>query len=83
MSGKKVGDVKLKKRKAEKNMVEHLGIENGAFIHWKYENQRSFHQHIRVMAEFLDITLNYLLYGRNEEVNGDILSSNEIRPVRL
>lgn len=64
-------------------MVAHLEIRNGAFTHWKYENQRPFHQHIRTMAEFFDITLNYLLYGRHEEVNGDTLSSNEIRLVRL
>lgn len=71
------------KGKTEKDMVEHLGIGNGAFTHWKYENQKSFHQHIRTMAEYLDVTPNYLLYGRDEEVNGDTLSASEIRLVRL
>lgn len=35
------------------------------------------------MAEYLDVTANYLLYGRDEEVNGYTLSAGEIRLVRL
>ena len=31
------------KGNTEKDMVEYLGLGNGAFTHWKYENQKSFH----------------------------------------
>ena len=71
------------KGKTEKDMVEYLGIGNGAFTHWKYDNQKSFHQHIRQMSEYLGVTPNYLLFGKDEEVNTDTLSANEIHLVKL
>lgn len=69
--------------KTEKDMVEYLRIGNGAFTHWKYENQKLFHQHVRTMAEFLGVIPNYLLYGMDEEVNGDTLLASEVRLIRL
>jgi len=64
-------------------MVEYLRIGNGAFTYWKYDNQKSFHQHIRQMSEYLGVTPNYLLFGKDEEVNTDTLSANEINLVKL
>lgn len=71
------------KGKTEKDMVKYLGIGNGAFTHWKYDNQKSFHRHIRQMSEYLGVTPNYLLFGKDEEVNTDTLSANEIHLVKL
>lgn len=64
-------------------MVVYLGLGNGAFTHWKYENQKSFHQHIGPMAEYLGVTPNFLLYGKDEEVNVDTLSVSEIKLIKL
>lgn len=33
--------------------------------------------------EYLGVTLNYLLFGKDEEVNTDTLSANEIHLVKL
>lgn len=67
----------------EKEMVEYLGLGNGAFTHWKYDNHKSFLIHIIKIAEFLGVTPNYLLSGRDEEINVDTLSASEIKLVRL
>ncbi len=45
-------DLLKEKGSTEKDMVRYLGIGNGAFTHWKYEGQKSFHQHIGAMAEY-------------------------------
>lgn len=76
-------DLLKEKGKTEKDMVEYLGIGNGTFTHWKYDNQKLFYQHIRQMSEYLGVMPNYLLFGKDEDVNTDILSANEIHLVKL
>ncbi len=76
-------DLLKEKGSTEKDMVRYLGIGNGAFTHWKYEGQKSFHQHIGAMAEYLGVTPNFLLYGEDKEVNVDTLSVSEIKLIKL
>ena len=54
--------------KTEKDLVMYLGLGNGAFTHWKYENQKSFMIHINQIADFLGVSPNYLLRGIDEPI---------------
>ena len=71
------------KGRTEKDMVEYLGLGNGAFVHWKYDNHKSFQLHTSKMAKYLGVTPNYLLSGRDEDINTDTLSVSEIKLIRL
>ncbi|MBR0173624.1 MAG: hypothetical protein IJQ21_12640 [Lachnospiraceae bacterium] len=63
--------------KTEKDFVMYLGLDNGAFTHWKYENQKSFMIHINQISDFLGVSSYYLLRGTEEEDGIETMSKAE------
>ena len=69
--------------KTEKDLVMYLGLGNGAFTHWKYENQKSFMIHINQIADFLGVSPNYLLRGIEEEDGIETMSKAEKNMIKM
>ncbi len=61
----------------QQEVTKHLGLGNGAFTRWKYNNGKSYLQYLGRIAEFLGVSRDYLLTGIEEIVENEKLSKNE------
>lgn len=69
--------------KTEKDMERDIGLSNGTFTAWKYRNGKSYRLHIDKIAEYLNVSPNYLLIGIDDEVNMNDMNENEINLVKM
>jgi len=79
---KRIQDLLEKNKKTEKDLVMYLGISNGSFTHWKYTGSKSYMQYIAKIAEYLEATVNYLIYGVDEEISKDEIGVTELDLLR-
>ena len=61
----------------QQDVTKHLGLGNGAFTRWKYNNGKSYLQYLSRIAEFLGVSRDYLLSGKEEILENEKLSKNE------
>ena len=69
--------------KTDKELLNYLDMAHGTFDAWKYRNIKSYLSRIDDIAEFLNVSPNYLLRGIDDEVNFETLSEAEIRLIKL
>ena len=68
--------------KTEKSLIDHLQMVRGTFSSWRYKNVKSYMSRIDDIANFLNVSPNYLLRGIDDEVNIETLSEAEIQRVK-
>ena len=61
----------------QQEVTQHLGLGNGAFTRWKYNNGKSYMQYLSRIADYLGVSRNYLLKGINEVNEDEKLSDKE------
>ena len=61
----------------QQEVTKHLGLGNGAFTRWKYNNGKSYLQYLSRIADFLGVSREYLLSGKEEILENERLSKNE------
>ena len=61
----------------QQDVTKHLGLGNGAFTRWKYNNGKSYLQYLTRIAEYLGVSREYLLTGTEEVVENEKLSQSE------
>ena len=66
-----------KKGVNQQDVTKHLGLGNGAFTRWKYNNGKSYLQYLTRIAEYLGVSRDYLLYGKEENGENEQLSKSE------
>lgn len=47
----------------QRDLMRNLGIAEQAFVKWKYDNGKSYMNHLDQIARYLNVTQDYLLYG--------------------
>ena len=71
-----------KSEKTEKELIDHLGMARGTYTTWKYNSGKSYRAHINEIAEFLNVSPNYLLRGAENETEIETLSKTEIKLIK-
>ena len=66
-------------RKTKKELLEHLGLRETNFTNWKYRNGKSYMKYIERIAEYLGVTINYLVYGTEESEYSVNVSEDEMK----
>ena len=69
--------------KTENDLIDYLGLANGTFTKWKYRNGKSYRKHIDKIAEFLQVTPDYLTQATDHIINLHSLTPRELRMVQL
>lgn len=69
--------------KTEKEVEEGIGLTTGAFIRWKYGGSKSYMRYIGKIADYLNVTPEYLLNTEEERVTEDTLSGDEIKLLKM
>ena len=54
---------------SQRELIDFIGLSNGAFTGWKYGRGKSYITHINKIADFLNVTPNYLLTGADDNKN--------------
>ncbi len=68
--------------KTAKDLEKYIGVSNGTYTAWKYREGKSYQKYIDRIAEYLNVTKNYLLEGIDDYVNTDTLTGTEIRIIK-
>ena len=61
----------------QQEVAQYLGLGNGTFTKWKYDNGKSYLKHLNKIAEYLGVSKTYLLEGINEVTKDEKLSQKE------
>ncbi len=61
------------KGKTQKELADYLGLSKSAFTGWKNGNNKSYRKYISEIAEFLDVSADYLLGTNNTSDPEDAL----------
>ena len=79
-----IEDLLKTQRKTKKELTEYLGINSTNFSMWKYENSKSYMKYIVKIAEFLGVSVNYLLENdSSQEYSIELSDMSEIRLIQI
>ena len=57
------------RKKTDKELSDYLELTHCITTAWKYGGSKSYRPHINEIAEFLDVSPNYLLRGVDEDID--------------
>ena len=69
--------------KTEKELTDHVGLANTTFTKWKYKGLKSYRKHLDKIAEFLEVTPEYLTEGVDDIINLSTMTTSEIKLLQL
>ena len=75
----RIMDALRERKRSNKDLEHHLHLANGTFVNWKFNGIKSYLSHIKEIAEFLNVSTDYLLNGNELEIK----SSGEITAAEL
>ena len=52
----------------EKDLLRSVNLKDTTFNRWKFENSKSFMQHIDKIADYLGVSIDFLIRGRENDV---------------
>ena len=56
-----------KQNKKQKDLTDYLGLTKNAFTDWKGGKSQSYKKYLPQIAEFLNVSVDYLLSGENKK----------------
>ena len=69
--------------KTEKELTDYVGLANTTFTKWKYKGLKSYRKHLDKIAEFLEVTPEYLTEGVDDIINLSTMTTSEIKLLQL
>ena len=69
--------------KTEKGLTDHIGLANTTFTKWKYKGVKSYRKHLEKIADYLEVTPEYLTEGVDDIINISTMTASELRLIQL
>ena len=69
--------------KTEKDLTDYIGLASTTFTKWKYKEQKSYRKHLKEIAEYLEVTPEYLTEGVDDIINLSAMTTSELRLIQL
>ena len=69
--------------KTEKSLEKAIGLGNGAFTRWKYQNVKSYVKYIDQIADYLNVTPAYLMNSSDNIVERENMTSSELKLIQM
>jgi hypothetical protein len=63
---------------SQNDLIHHLELPNGTFTSWKYNGGKSYTKYIDQIAEYLNVSNRYLLYGEAQNFQNTSLLPSEV-----
>ena len=51
----------------QKDLMENIGVASQVFASWKYDNGKSYMNYIDIIADYLNVTPEYLIHGKRTD----------------
>lgn len=67
-----ISSIMLAKGLEQKALTDYLGISNGVFTDWKSGRLKSYKKYLPQIAEFLGVSVGYLLGEEDKKIPGEI-----------
>lgn len=61
----------------QKELTKYLGLNSVAFSEWKSGKSKSYRKYLIEIAEFFNVSIDYLVYGKGKNASMEHLSENE------
>ncbi|MBQ8092153.1 MAG: helix-turn-helix domain-containing protein [Clostridia bacterium] len=80
----RIDQLMISKKKKKKDLNDYLGLTHSSYNNWKLGTNESFLKYIDKIAEFLNVSPNYLLRGTDDIILDDNKQKqNETKLLRL
>ena len=63
----RIMDLLKRNGNTEKDLLRHVKLKDTTFNRWKFENSKSFMQHIDNIADYLGVSIDFLVRGHETE----------------
>lgn len=68
---------KLLGNREQKELTNYLGLNNVAFSEWKSGKSKSYRKYLIEIAEFFNVSIDYLVYGKEKNSSAEELTADE------
>ena len=65
----RISELMQEKKIQDQQMIEYLGLPKGTFSNWRRDKGKSFYEHIAAIADRLDVSIDYLIRGKDVKIN--------------
>ncbi len=79
----RIMDVLRQRKRTNKDLEKYLHLANGTFNSWKFKGIKSYLTHIREIAEFLNVSTNYLFNGSELDVKSEEITATELEIIQM
>ena len=79
----RIMDVLRQRKRTNKDLENYLHLANGTFNSWKFKGIKSYLTHIREIAEFLNVSTNYLFNGSELDVKSEEITATELEIIQM
>ena len=79
----RIMDALRQRKKTNKDLENYLHLANGTFGSWKFKGIKSYLTHIREIAEFLNVSTNYLLHDNELDVKSEEITVAEFEIIQM
>lgn len=67
----------------QKQLTDYLGLKKTAFTDWKSGKSNSYRKYLIEIANFFDVSLDFLVYGKEDEQLNNVLKDDEKKLISL
>ena len=76
-------DALRQRKRTNKDLEKYLHLANGTFVNWKFNVVKSYLTHIKEIAEFLNVSTDYLLNGNELEIKSEEITAAELEIIQM
>ena len=70
-------------KKTEKELIANIGLAEGIFSKWKYNEVKSYRHHLKEIADYLNVPVDYLTGGVEDIIDVHSMTDAETRLIQL
>ncbi len=79
----RIFDIMDKKSKKQKELAQYTGISTSAISAWNKNGTNPATEKLSIIADFLDVSVEYLITGKEKSSSADVLSADELEVIDI
>jgi len=77
--GQRLRELRLKRNLSQEEVARHIGITRSAYSHYEINNRQPVYETLIKLADFFDVSIDYILFGNASEPSRRALDSPDTR----
>lgn len=67
----------------QRELTDYLGLKSAAFSEWKSGKSKSYRKYLIEIAEFFDVSIDYLVYGKKNACSSTTIHIDELEQTKI